>query len=158
MNAWKNAGAPLLFPELDDNVGNIVPAVEDLLRRVTNQQPTARSEDSTVELVAPLAFPDRIGWGKVVADVFRYREAVRIDLKIDHNRMFAMAGGAPSDRRCFFNDYVASVSVPFGESELPATFVRGVVAGVAAARDAVRRHNRSSRGPWDEIRVAAREQ
>lgn len=155
MVSWTPAGTPLLFPELDSSIGNIVPAVEDMLRRVSGVEPTVINADGGIQLAARISFSDGIGSGAVVAEIFRYRDAVRIDLRIDHNRVFADADGTPSNRRCFLNDYVASVTIEPGASDLPAPFVRGVVGGATAARDAVRRHNRRARGPWEEMRVAA---
>ena len=59
--------------------------------------------------------------------------------------MYASPDGTPSDQACYLNDFVASVTVPQGATALPEEFVRHVVAGIAAARDAVRRHNRRYR-------------
>jgi hypothetical protein len=56
------------------------------------------------------------------------------------------------------NDYVASITIRDLCESLPPDFVRGVVAGIAAARDAVRRHNRRCQAPWNEVRVAALEE
>lgn len=154
MNAWTNSGTDLVFPELDGSVGSMVPAAEDLLRRVTGEEPAVSADSETgVKLRVPLTFPDGVGAGEIVAEVFKYRDAVRFDLRLAHNRVFAHTSGKPTSQSCFLNDFVASISVSKGSTEFPAEFVRGVISGVSAAKDAVRRHNRRSRGPWDEVRV-----
>jgi len=140
--------------EIEDTMNGLVPHVHDLLHRITNTEP-AKSREQGYRIVSPLRFPDGVGEGWVVAELFRYRHEVRLDIRVDHNRMFADPVGAPTDRRCFLNDYIASVTVGVGADMIPGDFVRTVVAGVTAARDAVRRHNKQSRTPWAEIRVAA---
>jgi hypothetical protein len=144
--------------ELDARVANLVPAVVSLLQRISSVEPTMSNEQGTdVRLTSELSFPDGIGEGTIVAELFTYRDDVRLDLHIEHDRVFAMADGNASDRRCYLTDYVASVVLDAEEEALPSEFVRKVVAGVTAARDAVRRHNRRANLPWTEIRVAARE-
>ena len=112
MAQYGGSDSQLAFPDLDEALGNLVPEVEDLLRRVCHVEPSAsaRSEKS-VDLEAPISYPDGVGSGFVKAELFLYRDAVRLDIRVDHNRVFAKASGRPSDRRCFMNDYVASVSV-----------------------------------------------
>jgi len=104
----------------------------------------------------PLRFPDGIGLGRVVAQLFRYRDKVRLDIEIVHNRTFARPDGAPSDRRCFMNDFIASVAIAAKTEDLETDFRRGVVSGVHAAREAVQRHNRQQIAPWNQVKVAAR--
>jgi hypothetical protein len=151
-----NAAAPVI--ELDARLGSLVPAVVSLLQRITSDEPAVTYDGETnVKFTSELSFPDGIGEGEIAAELFVYRDAVRLDLHVEHNRVFATAHGRPSDRRCYLNDYVASATLDAGSDTLPNDFVRGVVAGITAARDAVRRHNRRASLPWTEIRVAARE-
>src|SRR5215510_3788121 len=157
MNALTNPKAALIASELEGDIGVLVPALDNLLSRVAGaESQVAEFERTSLRLVAPLPFPDGIGRGEVVATLFHYRDEVRLDIEIEHNRMFARPDGTPSDRSCYLNDFVASVTLKSGAQELPEEFVRHVVAGVAAARDAVRRHNRRSAAPWNEVQVAAR--
>ncbi len=160
MTGCKDSNTAISDSELDARMGNLVPAVVSLLQRLASADPTVTNEDgggSGVRVTSPLSFPDGIGEGSIVCEVFIYRGAVRLDLQIDHNRKFAVADGTASERRCYLNDYVASVTLDADQETLPVDFVRGVVAGVAAARDAVRRHNRRASVPWHEVRVAAQE-
>lgn len=158
MNALTNPRAAQIAAELDSDIGVLVPALEDLLSRVTGGEPTvADFERNSIRLVAVLPFPDDIGHGEVVAALFHYRDEVRLDVEVEHNRMFARPDGTASDRACYLNDFVASVTIKSGAQEIPEEFVRHVVAGIAAARDAVRRHNRRSAAPWNEVQVAAKE-
>lgn len=155
MNAcMKHTTAAPSDHEIERTMTQLVPHVHDLLHRITNTEPVTAKEQG-YRMTSPLRFPDGIGEGWAVAKLFRYRHEVRLDIEIDHNRMFADPSGAPTDRRCFLNDYIASVTLPAGTENIPAEFVRSVVAGVTAARDAVRRHNKQSAAPWAEIRVAA---
>ena len=63
----------------------MVPAVEDLLQRLSDAVPaTSDAEGSGFKVTAPLHFPDGIGKGQVVATLFRWREAVRLDVEIVH--------------------------------------------------------------------------
>ncbi len=155
MNACmkQNTTAPT-DDEIEDTMNQVVPHVHDLLHRITNTEPVT-SKEQGYRMVSPLRFPDGVGEGWVVAELFRYRHEVRLDIRVDHNRMFAAPSGSPTDRRCFLNDYIASVTVGSGADMIPGDFVRSVVAGVTAARDAVKRHNKQSQTPWAEIRVAA---
>ena len=160
MTGCKDANTAVPGSELDARVGNLVPSVMSLLQRLTSTDSTVTSEEdggSGVRFVGGLSFPDRIGEGEIVCEVFLYRNTVRLDLHIEHNRVFALADGTPSERRCYLNDYVATVTVDPDQDSLPVDFVRSVVAGVAAARDAVRRHNRRAQLPWHEIKVTALE-
>ncbi len=158
MTQYGGSESQIAFPYVSEDVGVLVPRVEDLLRRVCHEEPSSVADgENAVNLQAPLSFPDGIGVGAVKAELFRYRDGIRLDIQIGHNRMFAKRNGEPSSRRCFFNDYVASVTVSSGKEEIPQNFVRKVVSGVAAARDAVKRHNRQSRGVWDEVKVAAQD-
>ncbi len=158
MTGCKDSSTALPDSELDARMGELVPAVVSLLQRITSIEPAVTYDPETgTKFTSQLSFPDGIGEGEIVAKLFLYRDAVRLDLHIEHNRTFATPDGKSSDRRCYLNDYVASVTLDADEDTLPAEFIRGVVAGVAAARDALRRHNRRASVPWHEIRVAARE-
>jgi hypothetical protein len=159
MNALTNPKAALIAAELESDIGVLVPALDNLLSRVAGgESQVAEFERTSLRLVSPLPFPDGIGRGEVVATLFHYRDQVRLDIEIEHNRMFARPDGTPSDRSCYLNDFVASVTLKSGAQELPEEFVRHVVAGIAAARDAVRRHNRRSAAPWNEVQVAAKDE
>ena len=148
----------LLGALLDTVFGALIPAVEELVERVTGVESTViQASAAGVECASGTDFPDGVGRGQLVARLFRYRDAVRVDVKLVHNRSFANRDGTPSDRRCFLNDFVASVTLPAGAAALPPGFVHRVVAGVAAARDAVQRHNRRHQAPWHELRIAAGE-
>jgi len=130
---------------LDEHVARLVPAVTDLVRRLTGAEArTQRVGPTHARLSADLSFPDGIGRGAIVAGVFRYRGSLRVDLTIDHNRVFAGRGGVASENRCYLNDYIASITLPRDAAELPVEFIRKVVAGVAAARTAVERHRRNA--------------
>jgi hypothetical protein len=158
MNALTNPKAAQIAAELESDIGVLVPALDNLLCRVAGGEASvAEFERTSIRLVAALSFPDGVGHGGVVATLFHYRDQIRLDVEIEHNRMFARQDGTPSDRSCYLNDFVASVTLAPGARELPEEFVRHVVAGVAAARDAVRRHNRRNAAPWSEIQVSAKE-
>ena len=158
MTGCNESNATLPVDELDARLGNLVPAVVSLLQRITSVEPAVTFDVGTnVKFSSELSFPDGVGVGEIVAELFLYRAAVRLDLHIEHNRVFATANGKPSDRRCYLSDYVASVTLDDEGDTLPNEFVRSVVAGVTAARDAVRRHNRRAKLPWHEVRIAVRE-
>lgn len=155
MNACLNSNTAAPENQLEESMTVLVPQVCNLVERVTALEPAVTHQERGVRMTSPLSFPDGIGDGVVVAELFRYRDAVRLDIRLDHNRVFASSQGEATERRCFLNDYVASITLPAGAETLPPDFVRGVVAGVAAARDAVRRHNKAAKAPWNEVRVAA---
>lgn len=158
MNALTNPRAAQIGAELESDIGALVPALDDLVARVTGEDPTVAEFDRTsIRITAALSFPDGIGHGVVGAHLHRYRDEVRVDIGIVHDRKFARPDGTPSDRPCYLNDFVASMTLQPGTTELPAEFIRHVVAGVAAARDGVRRHNRRNQAPWNEVLVSARE-
>lgn len=159
MTGCKDSNTALPVGEMDARVGPFVPAVESLLRRITSTEPTiSYDQDTGARLTGGLAFPDGIGEGEIVGELFTYRDTVRLDVHVEHNRTFAGPDGSPTERRCYLNDYVASVTLDADSEQLPPEFVRNVVAGVAAARDAVRRHNRRAVVPWNGLRIAAREE
>jgi len=139
----------------DAAVEQLVPAVTDLVRRVAGVAPrTTRVSPGHARVAAEILFPDGIGRGAVVVAVFCYRGAMRVDVTIEHNRVFAGRGGHPSGNRCYLNDYMASVTLALAETQLPVEFVRKVVAGVAAARSAVERRRRNSGWFQPEITTA----
>jgi len=136
-------------------IEHLVPAVTDLVRRVTGVTPRlTRVSGVHARVAAEIHFPDGIGRGAVVAALFRYRGDIRVDLTIEHNRVFAGRGGHASENRCYLNDYVASLALGSSETELPVEFVRKVVAGVAAARTAVERRRRNAGWFQPEITTA----
>ena len=154
MTGCQDSNATLPVVEIDARLESLIPAVVSLLQRITSVKPTVTYAVGTdVKFSSELSFPDGIGEGEIAAELFVYRDAVRLDLHLEHNRVFATANGRPSERRCYLNDFVASVTLDAEQDTLPNDFVRGVVAGVTAARDAVRRHNRRAKLPWNEIRV-----
>ncbi len=156
MTGCQDSNATLPVVEIDDRLESFIPAVVSLLQRITSVKPTVTHAVGTdVKFSSELSFPDGIGEGEIAAELFVYRDAVRLDLHLEHNRVFATANSRPSGRRCYLNDFVASVTLDAEQDTLPNDFVRGVVAGVTAARDAVRRHNRQAKLPWNEIRVVA---
>ena len=156
MTGCQDSNATLSVVEIDARLESLIPAVVSLLQRITSVEPAVTYGAATdVKFTSELSFPDGIGEGEIAAELFLYRDAVRLDLHLEHNRVFATANGSPSQRRCYLNDFVASVALDAEQDTLPNDFVRGVVAGVTAARDAVRRHNRRAKLPWNEIRVAA---
>jgi hypothetical protein len=152
-----DSSLPVICRELDETIEALVPAVEDLLQRLSDAVPaTSDAEGSGFKVTAPLHFPDGIGKGQVVATLFRWREAVRLDVEIVHNRALAKPDGSASDRHCFLNDFTASTRLETGSEALPRDFQREVIAGVSAARDAVQRYNRANQAPWSQMRVVAR--
>jgi len=156
MTGCTDSSLPVICRELDETIENLVSVVEHLLQRLSDAAPSSvETEGSGARLTVPLRFPDGIGQGQVVASLFRWREAVRLDIEIVHNRTFSRPDGGASDRRCFLNDYEASVSLPVGTAELPNEFEHQVIAGVLAAREAVQRYNRQHQAPWSQVRVTA---
>ncbi len=159
MNACMDSQALVAIPEIDEAICVLSTPVEDLLRRLSGSDPVpSRQVGVELGLAVPVHFPDGIGTGETVARLFHWQSSVRLDVQIVHDRMFAKPDGSPSDRRCFLNDYQASISLPPGSMELPAGFIREVVSGVAAARNAVQRHNRRHLQPWNRVVVAAQTQ
>ena len=157
MTGCTESKIPVLGRDLEEKIESLVPAVEDLLQRITGTVPEGgEGEGSDIVIAAPLRFPDGIGQGRVVASIFRWRDTVRLDITVEHNRVFATPRGASSDRRCFLNDYQASVTLEMGQDELPEAFQREVISGISAARDAVQRYNRRNSAPWNQVVVAAK--
>ncbi len=142
--------------ELDETIEKLVPGVEALLQRIAPNAYVMREPNQAVhELSVPVQFPDGIGTGMVVAKLFPFREDVRIDIEIDHNRVFVGPGGSPTKRRCYLNDFIATVTLPSGADRLPQDFQSHVVSGVHAARQAVEKHNREHKEPWNQLGVVA---
>jgi len=157
MTGCTESTTPVLNRELEETIENLVPAVEDLLQRITGAAPVGTAGEGTdLEIAAPLRFPDGIGQGKVLASLFRWRDTVRLDIEIVHNRTFVTPRGAASDRRCFLNDYQASTTIEIGAEGIPENFQREVISGISAAREAVQRYNRRNNAPWSQVAVAAK--
>lgn len=137
----------------------LVEATVGLVERVTGSTSTVLHVGTgrSVRIEAPVTFPDNIGSGTVMVRLTVRNDAVRLELRLEHDRVFATPQRTPSPNRCFLNDYVASVTVAATEETLPEKFVREVVAGVHAARHAVERHNREHPAPWFRIAVAQRD-
>ena len=155
MNGCIDSSSSLIYRPLDETVESLAPAVEGLLHRIAPDEVVTREPDEGgYRLAAPVRFPDGIGRGHVVARVFRYRDTVRVDIEIEHNRMLAKPDGRPSDRRCYLNDYIATATYDADARDLAPEFVHSVVRGVRGAIDAVQRHNRAQRVPWGQITVA----
>ncbi len=156
MTGCVESQSSLLYKELDETIDRLVPVVEEMFQRFgTSDQISSEPHGAGVMVTLPMSFPDGIGRGEIVARLFRYRDAVRLDVEIDHNRVFTEPDGSASDRRCFFNDFVASVRLDAGSDSIPMDFKRRVIAGINAARDAVQRYNRAHPEPWNEVKVVA---
>lgn len=157
MTGCTESGLAVLQRELDETIEKLLPAVESLMQTLASNEVVAcESEDDGFAFTTPLRFPDGIGTGAVVAKLFRYRERVRLDIEIAHNRVFARPDGTTSDRRCFMNDFVASMSFEIGTDTVSNDFHRYVVSGIHAAREAVQRHNRQQTAPWNRVSVASK--
>ncbi len=157
-NGCVESGSYLSAQQLGEAVESLAPAVAALLQRIAPTELVSTESDGLGHRFAlPLSFPDGIGRGTVVARLFRYRDRVRLDVEILHNRRFAKADGSPSDRRCYMNDFVASTALAADATELSPDFERSVVRGVLMARDGVQRHNREQAAPWNQVVIAAAE-
>src|SRR3989304_5858839 len=133
MTGCLESGTSLLRQELARTIETIGPLVEALLQRLSPSEAiTSELGDAGLRAEVPLEFPDGVGRGSVVAQLFRYHDTVRLDLQIEHNRRFVRPDGTPSDRRCYLNDFQASVTLQPGATELPEAFQRTVVSGVPA--------------------------
>ncbi len=156
MTGCTESRVPVLYRDLEETIENLIPGVEELLQRITGAAPVRNEGDVTnVNIAAPLRFPDGIGQGQVVASLFRWRDTVRLDVEIVHNRMFMTPRGTASERRCFLNDYQASTTLQIGAGEIPESFSSEVTSGVLAAREAVQTYNRRNPAPWRQVTVAA---
>ncbi len=82
--------------DIDSTIATLSEEVADLLFRITGVEATRSEESGAARLVSPLTFPDNIGDGTIVGALFRYRDGVRLDLRIDHNRVFAGQDGRPA--------------------------------------------------------------
>ncbi len=155
-NGCVESGSYLGAQQLEETLEALVPAVSALLKRSAGTESvSSECDDTGYRFSALIYFPDGIGHGSVVARLFHYRDRARLDVEIVHNRVFARADGSASDRRCYLNDFVASVTVPSETEQLPPDFERSVERGVRRAREGVQRHNREQTAPWNQVRVAA---
>lgn len=156
MNGCIESSPLVAFEELDQMVEALLPSVEALLRRIADDASVATEPDEGgYRSSVPVRFPDGVGRGFAVARLFRYRDTVRLDVELEHNRMLAKPDGTPSDRRCYLNDYVASATLAAGTPAIPVDFERTVVRGILKAREAVQRHNREQQAPWGQVSVVA---
>ncbi|MFB3111052.1 MAG: hypothetical protein ACE10G_03365, partial [Gemmatimonadales bacterium] len=97
MTGCQDSNATLPVVEIDARLESLIPAVVSLLQRNTSVKPTVTYAVGTdVKFSSELSFPDGIGEGEIVAELFVYRNAVRLDLHLEHNRVFATANGGPS--------------------------------------------------------------
>jgi hypothetical protein len=156
MTGCVESGPRTLERDIETTIEVLGRAAEDLLRRINPADPVSLEvEDGELRATVPLRFPDGIGEGLIIAEVFRYHDNVRLDLHVEHNRRLAPPQGGAPGRRCFFNDFEASITLPPRSTELPAEFCRKTVIGIAAAREGVQRHNRQFAQPWHQVTVVA---
>jgi hypothetical protein len=156
MTGCTDSSVGLIYRELEETIASLTPQVEAMLQPIAPDETVSReSDDAGSRFAVPLRFPDGIGSGIVVARMFRYRDSVRLDVEIVHDRMLARPDGTPSDRRCYMNDFVASIALAPGTDEIPTDFRRSVLRGVKLASDAVQRHNREETAPWNQVHVVA---
>lgn len=156
MTGCVESGSSLAYRQLDSALEALAPAVIQLLEQaVGGTTPRSESDGYAHRFVVPLRFPDGIGRGAVVAQLFPYRDRLRLDVEVTHNRVFAGRDGVPSDRRCYLNDFIASTTLSADAPELTPEFVRDVIRGVRKAMDGVQRHNRTQSAPWAQVTVAA---
>ena len=133
----------------------LIPATAELLRRLSGKEPAvACLEDLGIVMSTAYPFPDQIGRGELIAMIFTYRGLVRLDIRLEHNRVFASLTGRATEHRCFLNDYLASIVLPRDAEELPESFVFSVLSGVRAAANAVRAHNERHSVSWLRASVA----
>jgi hypothetical protein len=136
----------------------LVPSVAALLRRATGQEPVRLSRPATrdITLAAPVSFPDGIGQGTLIAALFVYRSAVRLDVTLEHDRMLATPEGVHTGTPCFLNDYRTSITLGKDAAALPDAFVLRTVQGVKEARYGVDRHLKRNAQRWPTIAVVPR--
>jgi hypothetical protein len=156
MTGCVESGLGTLERDIERTIEALGRSVEELLRQTDPDGPVSvELEDGELRATIPLRFPDGIGEGEVIGELFRYNDTVRLDVRVEHNRRFAAPGGGVSGRRCHFNDFAASIAVAPRTSELPPEFCRKVLAGIQAAREGVQRHNRQFAQPWHQVSVVA---
>lgn len=142
--------------QVDDTVARLLPEVAALLEGTSTEgELRTHRENGGHVLSIPIPFPDGIGQGAVVARVFRYRDVARVDVEIVHDRKLADAAGDATNRPCFLNDFVASISLSGGTERLPDEFRAQVTAGIRGAVAGVETHNRRYPQPWCRVRVVA---
>lgn len=131
----------------------LVAEATSLVRRVAGTEPIVSEREREVRFTAPVTFTDGVGRGEVMAALFPYRGRLRLDLTLEHDRVFARPDGSATETHCYLNDYKASLQLEAEALTLPDEFVRNVIAGVSAARDAVRRYNRRCGSDWFRVQV-----
>lgn len=135
-------------------IERIAVEVQDLLRAATRDRIDGEREGTELGLWSPITFRDGFGSGHVVESLFWYSGDVRVDLTLEHDRMFARPDSMASERQCHLNDFVASFTLGPDE-DLPAHLCKEVMVGIENARRAVSRHNEQFTRPWNQIHVAA---
>ena len=156
MTGCVESGLSALDRDIESTIEQLGGVVEELLRQMSpDGHVSAEFDEGEWRAETPLRFPDGVGEGRVVAQLFRYHDSVRLDLHVDHNRRLATPDGGGSERRCFFNDFEASVTLAPGTAEFPGEFRRKVMRGIIAAQEGVQRHNRQFAQPWHQVRVVA---
>jgi len=134
----------------------LIPATAELLQRLSGQEPAVSClEDLGIVASTTYPFPDGIGRGELIAMIFSYRGKLRLDIRLEHNRVFASRFGRVTNNRCFLNDYLASTVLPLNCKVLPVSFVSSVLSGVRHAGNAVLRHNQRHDVSWLRAGVAA---
>ncbi len=149
--------APCLqtFADADFQGSALIPSTVDLLRRVSDCEPSVtRLDEVGIVISTRYSFPDQIGRGELIALVFEYRGNVRIDIRLEHNRVLSTSNRVRNGHHCFLNDFLASTVVPLDAKELPNPFVSSVLRGVQTAGDAVRVYNERHSVSWLRFKVA----
>jgi hypothetical protein len=158
--AWDEsggAGAATITDPWQEAAERLLPAVVELVRRASRAEPSVQRRDAAdLRVRAGLRFPDGIGHGELVADLFRYRNELRLDLRLEHDRMLATAVGGRTNVPCYLNDYQTSVTLSPSAPGLPQPFVVRVVEGVKGALSAVERAGAKSVVGWGLVNVVAR--
>ena len=96
MTGCIESGSSLAYRQLDGTFEALVPALAKVLERaVSGEDVHTESDGRGHRLIAPVRFPDGIGRGSVVAQIFPYRDRVRIDIELVHNRRLARSDGSP---------------------------------------------------------------
>ncbi len=133
----------------------LIPSTVRLLRRISECEPSvAHLTDVGIVVSTKYTFPDQIGRGELIALVFEYRGQLRIDIRLEHNRVLSTNNRARNGHHCFLNDFLASTVLPLDADELPTPFVASVTKGIQTAGDAVRIYNERHTVSWLQFGVA----